>query len=102
MGDPSRGLGIWARWWVNALLQEVGSEKEEGRAGSRDTLFFFPRWRDLEFVEMPKGQRLEKGLEIRGEAASEQMRVSRVPGPVGEVGLDRRTLHPHQGREKER
>lgn len=58
MGDLSSGLTVGVSGWrdsgAHACLQEVGSKKEEGKAEKAH--FLFSRWRDLESVEMPRGQ----------------------------------------------
>lgn len=63
MGDPSSGLTVGVSGWrdsgAHICLQEVGSKKEEGKA--EKAYFLFWRWRDLECVEMPRGQRQSGG-----------------------------------------
>lgn len=44
-------------WWDAHVPSRVGSEKEEGKAGSVGHIFSFQDGVDLEFVEIPKGQR---------------------------------------------
>ena len=52
---------------MNALLQEVGSEKEEGRAGSRHTLFFFQDGETLNLLKCQRDKGWRRGwrLEVR-------------------------------------
>lgn len=63
MGDlssgPTVGVSRWRDGGAHACLREVGSKKEEGKA--ENAHFLFSRWRDLESVEMPSGQRQSGG-----------------------------------------
>lgn len=53
------GVSRWRDGGPHACLREVGSKKEEGKA--ENAHFLFSRWRDLESVEMPSGQRQSGG-----------------------------------------